>query len=82
MDFEQTHSDPCVYTASGRELFLIAVYVDDIILAGRSDKCMKEVKDAIAEKFTVKDLGELHHFLGVKMIQEAFGLAKKHMQEN
>ena len=49
---------------------MIAVYVDDIILAGRSDKCMKEVKDAIAERFTVKDLGELHHFLGVKVIQD------------
>ena len=70
MGFEQTNSDPCVYTASGGELFLIAVYVDDIILAGRSDKRMKEVKDAIAEKFTVKDLGELHHFLGVKVIQD------------
>eukprot|EP00794_Sanderia_malayensis_P004208 gene4208-4769_t len=66
MGFEQTSSDTCIYTASGGELFLIAVYVDDIILAERSDKCMKEVKDAIADKFTVKDLGELHHFLGVK----------------
>ena len=69
MGFEQANSDPCVYTASG-ELFLIAVYVDDIILAGRSDKRMKEVKGAIEEKFTVKDLGELHHFLGVKVIQD------------
>ena len=69
MGFEQANSDPCIYTASGGELFLIAVYVDDIILAGRSDQRMKEVKDAIAGKFTVKDLGELHHFLGVKVIQ-------------
>ena len=70
MGFEQANSDPCVYTASGEELFSIAMYVDDIILAGRSDKRMKEVKDAIAEKFTVKDLDELHQFLGVKMIQD------------
>ena len=69
MGFEQANSDPCIYTASGGELFLIAVYVDDIILAGGSDKRMKEVKDAIPEKFMVKDLGELHHFLGVKVIQ-------------
>ena len=63
-------SDPCVYTASGGELFLIAVYVDDIILAGKSNKHMNDVKDAIAEKFTVKDLDELHHFLGVTVIQD------------
>ena len=58
MGFEQASSEPCIYNASGGELFLISVYVDDIILAGRSDERMKEVKDAIAEKFTVKDLGE------------------------
>ena len=86
MGFDQANSDPCIYTASGGEVYLIAVYVDDIILAGRSDKRMKDVKDASAEKFMVKDLGELHHFLGAKVIQnrEAIvsGLAKKHMQEN
>ena len=69
MVFEQTNSDPCIYAASGGELFLIAVYVDDIILAGMSDKLMKEEKDAIGEQFLVKDLGELHHFLGVQVIQ-------------
>ena len=68
MGFEQVNSDPFVYTASGGEMFLIAVYVNDIILAGSTDKRMKEVKDAIAEEFTVKDLGELHHFLSVKVI--------------
>ena len=47
---------------------------------------MKEVNCGIAEKFTVKVLGELHHFLGVKVMQNkkaiAFGLVKKRMQEN
>lgn len=67
MGFKQANSDPCISTASGGDRFLISVYVDDIILAGTSDKHMKKVKDAIAEKFTVKDLGELHHFLGVQV---------------
>ena len=48
---------------------MIAVYVDDIILAGGSDKRMIEVKDATAGKFTVKYLDEFHHYLGVKVIQ-------------
>ena len=69
MGFEQASSDPCIYTASGGEPFLIAVYYDDI-LAGRSDERMKEVKDALAEIFTVKDLGELHPFLSVEVIQD------------
>ncbi len=62
-------SDPCIYTASGREIFLIAVNVDDNILAGKSHQRMKKVKRAIADKFAVKDIGELHHFLGVKIVQ-------------
>ena len=35
--FVQATSDPCLYIASEGELFLIAVYVDDIVLAGSSD---------------------------------------------
>ena len=67
--FVQATSDPCLYIASEGELFLIAVYVDDIVIAGSSDVRMKEVKQALSQKFQVKDLGELHYFLGVKVIQ-------------
>ena len=34
--FLQTKSDPCIYISTGEELFIIAVYVDDILLAGRT----------------------------------------------
>ena len=56
--------------ASEREMFLIAVYVDDILLAERSNERLTAVKLALSEKFQVKDLGELQHFLGVKVIQD------------
>ena len=32
--FLQTKSDPCIYISTGEELFIIVVYVDDILLAG------------------------------------------------
>ena len=47
-------------------MFVIAVHVDDIVLATKSDKRMAEVKKGLPEGFEVKDMGELHHFLGVK----------------
>eukprot|EP00795_Rhopilema_esculentum_P000655 gene655-10361_t len=53
MEFKQAKSDPCIYTASGGEVFLIVVYVDDIILAGKTEKRMKEFKKLIAEKCNV-----------------------------
>ena len=39
--------------------------MDDMILAGLSDQHMRKVKDALSQRFDIKDLGRLHHFLGV-----------------
>ena len=69
MGFIQATSDPCLYIASEGEPFIIGVYVDDILLAGKSDRRMEEVKKALAMQFEVKDIGELRYFLGVKIIQ-------------
>ena len=56
MGFAQTISDPCLYTAREWEPFLIGVYVEDILLAGRSEKRLSEVKSALSEGTDVKDL--------------------------
>ena len=52
--------------SSEGEKFLIAVYVDDILLTGKTNKRMTEVKKALSQIY----MGELHHFLGVKVIQD------------
>lgn len=70
MGFVQAAGDPCLYMASEGEMFLIAVYVDDILLAGRSNKRLTAVKQALSQQFQVKDMGELHYFLGAKIIQD------------
>ena len=67
MGFKQTSCDPCLYvsTNSEGEIFIIAVYVDDIILGGKSEARLNEVKKELSIKFKMKDLGLLHYFLGV-----------------
>ena len=70
MGFVQVKGDPCLYMASEGEMFFIAVYVDDIVLAGKSNKQIAEVKQTLAKQFQVKDMGELHYFLGVKVVQD------------
>ena len=70
MGFVQAAGDPCLYIASEGEMFLIAVYVDDILLAGCSNERLTAVKQALSRKFQVKDMGELHYFLGVKVVQD------------
>lgn len=69
MGFVQANSDPCLYVANKGEPFVIGVYVDDILLAGSTKKRISEVKSALAERFDMKDLGELNHYLGVKIVQ-------------
>ena len=71
MKFVQTEGDPCLYVSrDDAETVFIAVYVDDILIAAKTDKRIDEVKAAIASRFKVKDLGELHYFLGDKIVQD------------
>ena len=41
----------------------IGVYVDDIILAAKNEKQLKQVKEDLSNKFDIRDLGELKYFL-------------------
>ena len=70
MGFQQTSSDPCLYVNTSGEFFIIAVYVDDLLLSGHSDKKIKEMKQALGSQFKMKVMGELRHFLGVQVIQD------------
>ena len=71
MGFKQTPSDPCLYVHTGSEgVFIVAVYVDDIVLGGRSEAKMTAVKEELSQKFQMKDLGPLHHFLRIKVVQD------------
>jgi hypothetical protein len=48
MGFAQTTSDPCLYISTEGEMFIIAVYVDDIVLDGKNDRELSEVKKAFS----------------------------------
>ena len=68
MGFKQSKNDPCIYILnSGGEIFIIAVYVHDIILAGKTSEHIQKFINAIAEKFDITDMGKLHHFVGIKI---------------
>ena len=68
MGFKQSKNDPCIYIMNaGGEIFIIAVYVDYIILAGKITERIQKFINAIAEKFDITDMGKLHHFFGIKI---------------
>ena len=70
MNFKQSESDPCIFTRTEGELFILAIYVDDIILACKSDSQISKVKAHLSNCFKMTDLGELQYFLGVKIDQD------------
>ena len=70
MGFIQSDTDPCIYIQIIEgQAFIVAIYVDDIILGSESMKTVQSMKAALSSKFDIEDMGMLHHFLGVKVIQ-------------
>ena len=67
MGFVQSTSDPCLYINAGGDVFFIGVYVDDIILAGPN---LERIKETLSQKFYIKDMGKLHYFLGMQILQD------------
>ena len=71
LKFVQTASDPCIYyRKTGGDVMYIGVYVDDIILAGRTVKQLEEIKRDLSQEFDIKELGKLGYFLGMKVVQD------------
>ncbi|GAU44375.1 hypothetical protein TSUD_243070 [Trifolium subterraneum] len=46
---------------------LLLVYVDDIILTGNAPSFISHLVKQLHEKFALKDLGQLHYFLGIEI---------------
>lgn len=50
------------------------LYVDDIVLTASSASLLRRVIGAVQQEFAMKDMGQLHHFLGISVTQSATGL--------
>jgi hypothetical protein len=53
-----------IYRHGSNTIYLL-LYVNDIILTASSGALLHRVIDALTVEFSMKDLGRLHHFLGV-----------------
>ena len=47
----------------------MSLYVDDIVYTGNSQLMLEEFKRDMMTKYEMTDLGILHHFLGMRVIQ-------------
>ena len=68
LGFKPLQSDPCIYVrqeAKGEKTY-IALYVDDLLIAGTS-KWVANAKAMIANKFKIVDLGVAKYCLGIEI---------------
>jgi hypothetical protein len=49
----------------GADTVYLLLYIDDIILTASSTTLLRRTISALQREFTMKDLGPLHHFLGI-----------------
>eukprot|EP00253_Pinus_taeda_P007325 PITA_07325 len=73
--FSRCHSDNTVYTKKeGKSLIILVLYVDDLILIGSDPNLINHVKSRLKKKFEMTDLGHLHYFLGLQVLQSKEGI--------
>ena len=64
--FVRSSADPCLYVDTKRNIY-ITIWVDDLLIAGKNGRDIAAVKAQLAKEFEMKDLGELTHFLGMRI---------------
>jgi len=64
--FRRSNADTCLYVNVGISIF-IAIWVDDILIAGKDARNIAKVKKQLAGEFSMKDLGPIRHFLGMRV---------------
>jgi histone deacetylase 1/2 len=55
------------YFHKGQHNIFVLVYVDDIIVASSSQEAVNALLKDLEQDFALKDLGDLHYFLGIKV---------------
>ena len=63
-------NENCLFVKhSSASITIIALYVDDLIIAGKSSE-VNQTKDFLKSRYTMKDLGFVNHILGCEVFQD------------
>eukprot|EP00253_Pinus_taeda_P010425 PITA_10425 len=74
--FSRCHSHNTVYTKKvGKSVIILVLYVDDLILTSSDLNLINHVKSSLKKKFEMTDLGHLHYFLGLQILQSKEGIS-------
>ncbi|KAH9685170.1 retrovirus-related pol polyprotein from transposon RE1 [Citrus sinensis] len=62
-----------IYNTNSTVIYFL-VYVDDLLVTGNSKVAIVALIAALSRRFSIKDLGDLHFFLGIEVIPTPTGL--------
>ena len=68
--FTQASADPCVFIWKKDTLKIIAIHVDDQMILAESILEMQRLKDSLKLQFKMKNMGEVHYYVGVCIVQD------------
>jgi len=81
LGFVEAKSDTSLFIyRRGTDMAYLLLYVDDIVLTASSSQLLRQVISALQQEFAMKDLGELHHFLGMQVQRNADGMVLSQRQ--
>ncbi|UYV78459.1 hypothetical protein LAZ67_16001473 [Cordylochernes scorpioides] len=73
MGLEQMKTDNCVYIKREEGVLLVAIYVDDLIIAAERKDTLISFKESMKKIFKIKDLGKINYCLGIRIQTEKDG---------
>ena len=75
LGFEASKADTSLFFLNkGGIIMFVLVYVDDIIVASSTEKATTALLKDLNKEFALKDLGDLHYFLGIEVTKVSNGI--------
>ena len=70
--YARSEIDHCLYTKRAKDgsLIVLILYVDDMLIAGRSGCEIDALKKRLMYAFEMKGLGDANHILGMQIIRD------------
>ncbi|KAJ7954712.1 Retrovirus-related Pol polyprotein from transposon TNT 1-94 [Quillaja saponaria] len=63
-----------VKNEDGGKMLLVCLYVDDLIFTGNDVVMFEKFKKSMMVEFEMSDLGMMHYFLGIEVVQSSAGI--------
>jgi hypothetical protein len=75
LGFVKAKSDTSLFIFRwGSEIVYLLLYVDDIVLTASGTELLQRIISTLQREFSIKDLGQLHHFFGISVQRQLSNL--------